>query len=34
MFLNDTACFAPETRISTPDGLRTVVELLPRPGAR
>ncbi len=27
MFLNDTACFAPETRISTPDGLRTVVDL-------
>jgi ribonucleoside-diphosphate reductase alpha chain len=27
MFLNDTACFAPETRISTPDGLRTVLEL-------
>ncbi len=27
MFLNDTACFAPETRISTPDGLRTVEEL-------
>jgi ribonucleoside-diphosphate reductase alpha chain len=27
MFLNDTACFAPETRISTPDGLRTVKEL-------
>ncbi|MBA3796558.1 MAG: hypothetical protein H0X20_04965, partial [Chloroflexi bacterium] len=27
MFLNDTACFAPETRISTPQGLRTVVDL-------
>jgi ribonucleoside-diphosphate reductase alpha chain len=27
MFLNDTACFAPETRISTPAGLRTVEEL-------
>jgi len=27
MFLNDTACFAPETRISTPNGLRTVEEL-------
>jgi len=27
MFLDDTACFAPETRISTPDGLRTVREL-------
>ncbi len=27
MFLNDTACFAPETRISTPDGLRTVEQL-------
>jgi len=27
MFLNDTACFAPETRISTPDGLRTVEDL-------
>ncbi len=27
MFLNDTACFAPETRISTPQGLRTVEEL-------
>ncbi len=27
MFLNDTACFAPETRISTPDGLRTVADL-------
>ena len=26
-FLNDTSCFAPETRISTPDGLRTVEEL-------
>ena len=23
-FLDDTACFSPETRISTPDGLRTV----------
>ncbi|HEY9086498.1 MAG TPA: LAGLIDADG family homing endonuclease, partial [Candidatus Tyrphobacter sp.] len=27
LFLDDTACFAPETRISTPDGLRTVEEL-------
>ena len=27
MFLDDTACFAPETRISTPSGLRTVEEL-------
>jgi ribonucleoside-diphosphate reductase alpha chain len=27
MFLNDTACFAPETRISTPDGLRAVGDL-------
>ncbi|MGL4552827.1 MAG: LAGLIDADG family homing endonuclease [Gemmataceae bacterium] len=27
MFLDDTACFAPETRISTPDGLRTVEDL-------
>ena len=27
IFLDDTACFAPETRISTPDGLRTVEEL-------
>jgi len=27
MFLNDTACFAPETRISTPNGLRTVEDL-------
>ena len=27
MFLDDTACFAPETRISTPDGLRTVEQL-------
>ena len=27
VFLDDTACFAPETRISTPDGLRTVEEL-------
>jgi ribonucleoside-diphosphate reductase alpha chain len=27
MFLDDTACFAPETRISTPIGLRTVEEL-------
>ncbi|MFV2062425.1 MAG: LAGLIDADG family homing endonuclease, partial [Chloroflexota bacterium] len=26
-FLNDTSCFAPETRISTPSGLRTVEEL-------
>ncbi|HSW42990.1 MAG TPA: LAGLIDADG family homing endonuclease, partial [Patescibacteria group bacterium] len=26
-FLNDTSCFAPETRISTPRGLRTVEEL-------
>src|SRR5262249_37134108 len=27
MFLDDTACLAPETRISTPGGLRTVAEL-------
>jgi len=27
MFLDDTACFAPETRVSTPDGLRTVEDL-------
>jgi ribonucleoside-diphosphate reductase alpha chain len=27
MFLNDTACFAPETRISTPNGLRTIETL-------
>ena len=27
MFLDDTACFAPETRISTPYGLRTVEQL-------
>ncbi len=27
MFLDDTACFAPETRISTPNGLRTVEDL-------
>ncbi len=27
MFLDDTACFAPETRISTPYGLRTVEDL-------
>ena len=27
MFLDDTACFAPETRISTPYGLRTVADL-------
>ncbi|HEX6538976.1 MAG TPA: LAGLIDADG family homing endonuclease [Candidatus Dormibacteraeota bacterium] len=27
MFLDDSACFAPSTRISTPDGLRTVEEL-------
>jgi ribonucleotide reductase alpha subunit len=27
MFLDDTACFAPTTRISTPKGLRTVEEL-------
>ncbi|MDQ2866482.1 MAG: hypothetical protein M3R51_09680 [Candidatus Eremiobacteraeota bacterium] len=27
VFIDDTACFAPETRISTPDGLRTVKEL-------
>jgi len=27
VFIDDTACFAPETRISTPDGLRTVQEL-------
>jgi ribonucleoside-diphosphate reductase alpha chain len=26
-FLDDTACLAPETRISTPNGLRTVAEL-------
>jgi ribonucleoside-diphosphate reductase alpha chain len=26
-FINDTSCFAPETRISTPDGLRAVEEL-------
>jgi ribonucleoside-diphosphate reductase alpha chain len=30
VFLDDTACFAPETRISTPDGLRTVEELFER----
>ena len=27
VFIDDTACFASETRISTPDGLRTVEEL-------
>ncbi len=27
MFLDDTACFAPETRISTPEGMRTVERL-------
>ncbi len=27
MFLDDTACIAPDTRISTPNGLRTVAEL-------
>ena len=27
VFIDDTACFAPETRISTPGGLRTVEEL-------
>src|SRR5258708_2568160 len=27
VFIDDTACFAPETRISTPYGLRTVEEL-------
>src|SRR5207244_516312 len=27
MFLDDTACFAPETRISTPHGLRAVEDL-------
>ncbi len=27
LFLDDTACFAPETRISTPDGLRSVEDL-------
>jgi len=27
MFLDDTACFAPETRVSTPNGLRSVEEL-------
>ncbi len=27
LFLDDTACFAPETRISTPRGLRTVEDL-------
>jgi ribonucleoside-diphosphate reductase alpha chain len=30
VFIDDTACFAPETRISTPDGLRTVEELYER----
>ena len=30
VFIDDTACFAPETRISTPDGLRTVEELFER----
>src|SRR5579863_10233597 len=27
VFIDDTACFAQDTRISTPDGLRTVLEL-------
>jgi ribonucleoside-diphosphate reductase alpha chain len=27
MFLDDTACLAPETRISTPNGLRTIEDL-------
>jgi ribonucleoside-diphosphate reductase alpha chain len=27
LFLDDTACLAPETRISTPDGLRPIAEL-------
>ncbi|HKP54793.1 MAG TPA: LAGLIDADG family homing endonuclease [Chloroflexia bacterium] len=27
MFLDDTACLAPETRVSTPKGLRTVADL-------
>ncbi len=27
VFIDDTACFAPETRISTPNGIRTVEEL-------
>ena len=27
MFLDDTACLAPEARISTPDGLRTIEQL-------
>lgn len=30
VFIDDTACFGPETRISTPDGLRTVEELYER----
>jgi ribonucleoside-diphosphate reductase alpha chain len=30
VFIDDTACFAPETRISTPDGLRSVEELFER----
>jgi ribonucleotide reductase alpha subunit len=30
VFIDDTACFAPETRISTPHGLRTVEELFER----
>ena len=30
VFIDDTACFAPETRISTPDGLRTVEDLFER----
>ncbi|HLY02423.1 MAG TPA: LAGLIDADG family homing endonuclease [Candidatus Cybelea sp.] len=30
VFIDDTACFAPETRISTPDGLQTVEELFER----
>ena len=27
VFIDDTACFAPETRISTPEGLRAVEDL-------
>jgi ribonucleoside-diphosphate reductase alpha chain len=30
VFIDDTACFAPETRISTPHGLKTVEELFER----
>ncbi len=30
VFIDDTACFAPETRISTPDGLRTIEALFER----